>query len=132
MSVINWTIAITNLWTNVILFYGVNKNHNRNNKQERILVGCVPPAFLIGGGEVCPPPCRQTPSLDADTPVGRMTDASENITLPQTSFAGGKNGYKIHFRTISILQYKKITTIHAVIVSVVRLTANVNEPSDTV
>ena len=24
-------------------------------------------------------------------PVDRMTHASENITLPQTSFAGGKN-----------------------------------------
>ena len=24
-------------------------------------------------------------------PVNRMTDACENITLPQTSFAGGKN-----------------------------------------
>ena len=31
------------------------------------------------------PPCRPTPS----PPVNRMTDASENITLPQTSFAGG-------------------------------------------
>ena len=28
------------------------------------------------------------------TPVDRMTDACKNITLPQTSFAGGKNLYK--------------------------------------
>ena len=27
----------------------------------------------------------------APTPVNRMTDACENITLPQTSFTGGKN-----------------------------------------
>ena len=30
----------------------------------------------------------------APTPVDRMTDACKNITLPQTSFAGGKNLYK--------------------------------------
>ena len=28
------------------------------------------------------------------TPVDRMTDACKNITLPQTSSAGGKNLYK--------------------------------------
>ena len=27
-------------------------------------------------------------------PLNRMTDACENITLPQTSFAGGKNAFK--------------------------------------
>ena len=44
------------------------------------------------------PSCRQTLSLEADPlpqmktpspPVNRMTDISQNITLPQTSFAGG-------------------------------------------
>ena len=36
---------------------------------------------------------RQTGSdiKDSPPPVNRMTHASENITLPQTSFAGGKN-----------------------------------------
>ena len=39
--------------------------------------------YLVrGGGGTCPgnPP-----------PVNRMTDRCKNITLPQTSFAGGKN-----------------------------------------
>ena len=31
---------------------------------------------------------------EANTPlVNRMTDKCKNITLPQTSFAGGKNGW---------------------------------------
>ena len=37
--------------------------------------GCVP-------GQVLPPPWTEF-----------LTHASENITLPQTSFAGGKNGF---------------------------------------
>ena len=54
-------------------------------KQECIPVGCVPPAC-------CPylPACPGTPP-----PVNRMTDRCKNITLPQTSFAGGnKNAYQ--------------------------------------
>ena len=67
-----------------------------SNKQGCIPVGCVPPAHCWpyrGGGHAwqggcvagrhwwhaCPPP------------VDRMTDACKNITLPQTSFAGGTN-----------------------------------------
>ena len=39
-----------------------------------------------GGGAVCPNP------LDADSPwTEEMTHACENITLPQTSFAGDNN-----------------------------------------
>ena len=38
----------------------------------------------MGRGDFCPTPCRQNPP-----PVDRMTDASENITLLQNSFAGG-------------------------------------------
>ena len=30
-------------------------------------------------------------------PVNRMTDACENITLPQTSFAGGKNANFVYY-----------------------------------
>ena len=53
--------------------------------------------LLLGGGGVGPGPggeeggvisqhaLRQTP------PVNRMTNRCKNITLPQTSFAGGKN-----------------------------------------
>ena len=37
----------------------------------------------VGGG-----PVRETPSFP---PVNRITDRCKNITLPQTSFAGGKN-----------------------------------------
>ena len=35
------------------------------------------------------PPQTETPSLNRPAPLDRMTDASKNITLPQTSFAGG-------------------------------------------
>ena len=50
-----------------------------------------------------PSPLMQTPSLQSchlscilgsqphSFPVNRMTDTCKNITLPQTSFAGGKN-----------------------------------------
>ena len=40
---------------------------------------------LVQGGVVSQHALRQTP------PVKRMTDRCKNITLPQTSFAGGKN-----------------------------------------
>ena len=36
-----------------------------------------------------PPTQRHPPDPEADTPFGQ-TDTCENITLPQTSFAGGK------------------------------------------
>ena len=41
-----------------------------------------------GGGGLCP---GEGVSVQRETPppVNRMTDASKNITLPQTSFAGG-------------------------------------------
>ena len=41
--------------------------------------GCLP---LVPGG--CIPACN-----GANPPVNRMTDRCKNITLPQTSFAGG-------------------------------------------
>ena len=55
------------------------------------LVGGLPGGGLPGGGKGSP---WQGVSLAggvslADPPVNRMTDACENITLPQTSFAGG-------------------------------------------
>ena len=82
-------------------------------KQESIPVGCVPPALYHTRGisltETLPPgqrpPAGQT-SLDRDPPVqrpldreppgqrppvNRMTDTCKNITLLQTSFAGGNN-----------------------------------------
>ena len=41
--------------------------------------GCM----VLGGGGI--PACTE-----ADPPVNRMTNRCKNITLPQTSFAGGK------------------------------------------
>ena len=38
-----------------------------------------------------PPSGRRTLDRDRDSPVNRLTNASKNITLPQTSFTGGKN-----------------------------------------
>ena len=76
------------------------------HKQESIPVGCVSPAFLVRGGGLpnpsgCRPPSRQNP-LDAGhvtrdacweanpLPCGQ-TDTCENITLPHTASADGKN-----------------------------------------
>ena len=87
-------------------------NLQNDLKQECIPVGCVPPArwphpvVSNGGSAQLPPPHAST---DADPPGCRptwmqmpswmqtppwtegMTHACENTTLPQTSFAGGKN-----------------------------------------
>ena len=57
---------------------------------------------LVGGvcpGDVCPGGCL--PGGSATLPCGQ-TDACENITLPQTSFAGGNN----RFLLLIALQYK--------------------------
>ena len=76
-------------------------------KQECIPVGCVPPAAVAigGGGSVStrhpprpgPPPWDQVLPPTGPNPPGPgtppwtefLTYASENITLPQTSFADG-------------------------------------------
>ena len=42
-----------------------------------------PPATHAPSCHACPPPAMHAPSVD------RMTDTSENVSLPQTSFAGG-------------------------------------------
>ena len=73
-------------------------------RQECIPVGCVPPAhwsYLAtthahppgaathapGSNHACPP--REQPRTPP--PVNGMTNRCKNITLPQTSFAGGNN-----------------------------------------
>ena len=92
------------------------KNH-KNNKQECIPVGCVPPAAVavLGGlhqanplppGEQAPLPRDQTPSPPPrsrhpsgtrhpprsrhPSPVNRITYTCKKHYLPATSFAGGK------------------------------------------
>ena len=68
-------------------------------KQECIPVGCVPPAHWpsVGGvpaqgGCTCPGGCTYAGVTCPGTPpVNRMTDRCKNITLLQTSFAGGNN-----------------------------------------
>ena len=78
-----------------------------NFKQECIPVGCVPPAAVAisGGFPHTPPGARPPPIRDQTTPgpgtppgtrhrplwTETLTHATENITLPQTSFAGDKN-----------------------------------------
>ena len=75
-------------------------------KEECIPVECVPPAAVaIPGGfstrhppksrprpGAAPPPREQTPFW-----TEFLTQACENITLPQTSFAGGNNISKCTF-----------------------------------
>ena len=68
-------------------------------------VGCLlGGGCLLGRGGI--PACTE-----ADPPVNRMTDACENITLPQTSFAGGN--YTPKQRTSSTLHFlNKILLSH--------------------
>ena len=49
---------------------------------------CMPGGVHAQGGHACEGDVRAT---HPHPPVNRMTDACENITLPQTSFAGGNN-----------------------------------------
>ena len=76
-------------------------------EQECIPVGCVPSAAVAvsGGGSPHPPGTGSPPWEQAPLPPGAgtppravpppwtetLTHATENITLPQTSFAGGNN-----------------------------------------
>ena len=69
--------------------------HRECVKQECMPVGCVPPACWCIPGGAPPwqrPPCHVTcdASWNRDPPVNRMTHRCKNITLPQTSFTGGK------------------------------------------
>ena len=65
-------------------------------KQECI-PGCVPPALYLMGGEqvsvqgVSPGRVSVRGVCVKETPLRGQTDACENITFPQTSFAGGNN-----------------------------------------
>ena len=60
-------------------------------KQECIPVGCVPPAAVAvpggspgrGGLQAPGTPPGADPPADTPPPINRMTDACENITLPQ-------------------------------------------------
>ena len=70
-----WT-AVSAKDSKIVMLY--IQLHVSNVQQESIPVGCVPPAFLVREG-VCPPP-----------PRGQI-NTCENITLPQTLFAGGEN-----------------------------------------
>ena len=91
-----------------------NLNDDKNHEQQECIpVGCVPPAhwpYLVIS-HACPPqphtppatmhtppwPCMPPynhacpPTTTHAPPVNRMTNRCKNITLPQTSFAGGKN-----------------------------------------
>ena len=57
-------------------------------------------------------PQIETP-LDRDPPVNRMTDRCKNITLPQTSFAGGKN-QRPKMRTQGKLNSSSVGTLNDV------------------
>ena len=66
------------------LLYTHHKGAKLHIKQECIPVGCVPPAAVAVGA--APPVTPPGPG----TPCGQ-THTCKHITLPQTSFAGGKN-----------------------------------------
>ena len=55
-----------------------------------------PPPLGCGPGNLrgMTPPPDQAPA--PHPPVNRITDTCKNITLPQTSYAGGKNGCTTH------------------------------------
>ena len=83
-------------------------------------VGCLPRGCLLMGG-VCPGGClsrgwclsrgcllRYTPA-----PVNRMTDRCKNITLPQTSFAGGNKIRKNRISANVVMSRLFIVPAHA-------------------
>ena len=58
-----------------------------------------------GGGGVSTrhPPGSRPPPRSRHPPVNRITDACKNITVPQTSFAGGNNYKKKSFKPVWFL-----------------------------
>ena len=74
----------------VRLLWGVSTPGGVCSRRVSVPVGCLVPGDAWpwgagpGGGGI-------PASTKADTPVNRMTDRCKRITLPQTSFAGGKN-----------------------------------------
>ena len=90
--------------TNHITAPNTEKSFTYSSEQECIPVGCVLPAHWphlvvsAWGGGVCVGGCMPggvrawgTCVPHTTSPVNRMTDTWENITLSLTSFAGGKN-----------------------------------------
>ena len=72
----------------------VTRNSKQTYKQECIPVGCVPPALYRtgGGGSLSARWSLSTGVSVRETPSPRgQTDDCENITLDQTSFAGGND-----------------------------------------
>ena len=65
------------------------------SKQESIPVGCVPPAFTCSQCMLGSHPPSQCMLGSQPPRTEGMTHACENITLPQTSFTGGKYWVKI-------------------------------------
>ena len=59
----------------------------------------IPLNFPLGYGPGASPPEQASPPLDQPPSPWTefLTHASKNITLPQTSFAGGKNSESIVF-----------------------------------
>ena len=61
-----------------------------------LLGGCLLPGVVCFGGSVPGPG-----GVYGTPPVNRMTNRCKNITLPQTSFAGGKNSAPLMSQTYS-------------------------------
>ena len=103
------TLSILPLWSYLILIY---------QKQECFPVGCVPPTLVTVSPARTPPPLPGTHAPLPHTPchislphmspchayslchaclpwTEWLSEAFENITLPQTSFAGGKDVWYI-------------------------------------
>ena len=88
---------------------------NNCRKQECIPVGCVLPALYHtgaslskGGGGLSPegggrffPGGFSLSLLGGQTPPRGQTDACENITLPQTSFADGNKKVSLHVEKVN-------------------------------
>ena len=72
----------------------------------------------LGGGSPPDTPGADPPRDQAHPPVNRMTNRCKNITLPQTSFAGGKNPFLF---TVSKSSLIAVTSVNGG--SVIRWTA---------
>ena len=65
---------------------------------------CLVPGSTWSGGVPGPGGCTWFGGVPAQVlpPVNRMTDSCKYITLPQTSFVGGNDNYRLKFNEIAI------------------------------
>ena len=69
---------------------------------------CMPPGHACPSGHACPPGHAHPP------PVNRMTNRCKNITLPQTSFAGGNKIKRKHSSRMRITHLLTLSNCNSI------------------